>query len=95
MLGTFVEIGALHAAPSLALQLITDEEAARPNEMLTRGGLKVNGIEVFPYNVYSKAATDGSYGAFVFSLGASTPDSAPCVQAARASGRRALARQKL
>ena len=31
--------GALHAAPSLALHLITDEEAARPNEMLTRGGL--------------------------------------------------------
>lgn len=50
-------------------------------QMLTRGGLKVNGIEVFPYNVYSKAATDGSYGAFVFSLGASTPDSAPNLQA--------------
>ncbi|HRM76547.1 MAG TPA: ABC transporter substrate-binding protein, partial [Paracoccus sp. (in: a-proteobacteria)] len=31
-------------------------------QMLTRGGLKVNGVEVFPYNVYSKAATDGAYG---------------------------------
>jgi peptide/nickel transport system substrate-binding protein len=50
-------------------------------QMLTRGGLKVNGVEVFPYNVYSKAATDGAYGAFVFSLGASTPTSAPNLQA--------------
>ena len=50
-------------------------------QMLTRGGLKVNGVEVYPYNVYSKAATDGQYGAFVFSLGASTPTSAPNLQA--------------
>ncbi|MFD1881398.1 ABC transporter substrate-binding protein [Paracoccus pacificus] len=49
-------------------------------QMLTRGGLKVNGVEVYPYNVYSKAATDGTYGAFVFSLGSSTPTSAPNLQ---------------
>ncbi len=41
--------------------------------MLARGGLKVNGVEALPYNVYSKAATAGDYGAFVYSLGASTP----------------------
>ncbi|AGT08847.1 ABC transporter substrate-binding protein [Paracoccus aminophilus] len=46
-------------------------------QMLTRGGLKVNGVQVYPYNVYAKDATGGSYGAFVFSLGASTPTSAP------------------
>ncbi|WP_134726661.1 ABC transporter substrate-binding protein [Paracoccus luteus] len=49
-------------------------------QMLTRGGLKVNGVKVFPYNVYSKAASAGDYGAFVFSLGASTPTSAPLLQ---------------
>ncbi len=50
-------------------------------QMLARGGLKVNGVQALPYNVYSKAATDGSYGAFVYSLGASTPSSAPELQA--------------
>ena len=49
-------------------------------QMLTRGGLKVNKVEALPYNVYSKAATAGDYGAFVFSLGASTPSSAPLLQ---------------
>lgn len=46
-------------------------------QMLTRGGQKVNAVQVFPYNVYSKAATAGDYGAYVFSLGVSTPTSAP------------------
>lgn len=50
-------------------------------QMLTRGGLKVSGVQVFPYNVYSKAATAGEYGAFVFSLGSSTPTSGPSLQA--------------
>ena len=49
-------------------------------QMLTRGGLKVNGVEALPYSVYSKAASAGDYGAFVFSLGASTPTSAPNLQ---------------
>lgn len=49
-------------------------------QMLARGGLKVNGVEALPYNVYSKAATAGEYGAFVFSLGASTPTSATLLQ---------------
>jgi len=49
-------------------------------QMLARGGLKVNGIETVPYNVYSGKATDGEYGAFVFSLGSSTPSSAPNLQ---------------
>lgn len=49
-------------------------------QMLARGGLKVNGVEALPYNVYSKAATAGEYGAFVFSLGASTPSSASLLQ---------------
>ena len=46
-------------------------------QMLARGGLKVNGVQTAPYNVYSGNATKGEYGAFVFSLGASTPTSAP------------------
>ena len=49
-------------------------------QMLARGGLTVNGVEALPYNVYSKAATAGEYGAFVFSLGASTPSSASLLQ---------------
>lgn len=49
-------------------------------QMLARGGLQVNGVETAPYNVYSGNATDGAYGAFVFSLGASTPTSAPLLQ---------------
>jgi peptide/nickel transport system substrate-binding protein len=49
-------------------------------QMLARGGLKVNAVEALPYNVYSKAATAGDYGAFVFSLGASTPISATLLQ---------------
>lgn len=48
--------------------------------MLSRGGLKVNGVEALPYSVYSKAASAGDYGAFVFSLGSSTPTSAPNLQ---------------
>ncbi|ETA53419.1 ABC transporter substrate-binding protein [Ponticoccus alexandrii] len=50
-------------------------------QMLARGGLKVNGVEALPYSVYSKAASAGDYGAFVFSLGSSTPTSAPNLQA--------------
>jgi peptide/nickel transport system substrate-binding protein len=50
-------------------------------QMLARGGLKVNAVEALPYSVYSKAASAGDYGAFVFSLGASTPNSAPLLQA--------------
>ncbi len=49
-------------------------------QMLARGGLKVNGVEALPYSVYSKAASAGDYGAFVFSLGSSTPTSAPNLQ---------------
>ncbi|PRA52423.1 ABC transporter substrate-binding protein [Ochrobactrum sp. MYb68] len=44
-------------------------------QLLSRGGLKVNEVKTQPYNVYSAAATKGEYGAFVFSLGASTPNS--------------------
>lgn len=43
-------------------------------QMLARGGLKVNGVQTQPYNVYAAAATKGEYGAFIFSLGASTPN---------------------
>lgn len=44
-------------------------------QLLARGGLKVNEVKTQPYNVYSAAATKGEYGAFIFSLGASTPNS--------------------
>ncbi|WP_435171291.1 ABC transporter substrate-binding protein [Falsirhodobacter sp. 1013] len=44
-------------------------------QMLARGGLKVNGVETLSYNVYAAAASKGEYGAFVFSLGSSTPNS--------------------
>src|SRR5690606_35095509 len=43
-------------------------------QLLSRRGLKVNGVQTQPYNVYSSAATKGEYGAFVFSLGSSTPN---------------------
>lgn len=46
-------------------------------QMLARGGLTVNGVQTLPYNVYSKAASAGDYSVFVFSLGSSTPSSAP------------------
>lgn len=44
-------------------------------QMLARGGLKVNAVDTQPYNVYATAATKGDYGASLFSLGASTPNS--------------------
>src|SRR5690606_23209135 len=43
-------------------------------QLLARGGLKVNGVQTQPYNVYSAAATKGEYGAYIFSLGSSTPN---------------------
>ncbi len=46
-------------------------------QMLARGGLQVNGIRTLPYNIYAKAASAGDYSVFVFSLGSSTPSSAP------------------
>ena len=45
-------------------------------QMLTRGGLKVNGVVALPYNVYATAATRRDYTAFVFSFGTTTPNSA-------------------
>lgn len=42
-------------------------------QMLTRGGLKVNGVVTQPYNVYAGAASKGELGAYIFSLGASNP----------------------
>ena len=45
-------------------------------QMLTRGGLKVNGVVALPYNVYATAATRREYSAFVFSFGTTTPNSA-------------------
>jgi peptide/nickel transport system substrate-binding protein len=44
--------------------------------MLTRGGLKLNGVVALPYNVYATAATRREYSAFVFSFGTTTPNSA-------------------
>jgi peptide/nickel transport system substrate-binding protein len=51
------------------------EIAQAMGQLLARGGLKVNGVQTQPYNVYASAATKGEYGAFIFSLGASTPNS--------------------
>lgn len=50
-------------------------------QMFARGGLTVNGVVTQPYNVYAAATTRGEYGAFVFSLGTSTPDAAPNLSA--------------
>jgi peptide/nickel transport system substrate-binding protein len=38
-------------------------------QMFSRGGLRVNGIEVLPYNVYAPAATGRKYSLFIFSYG--------------------------
>ena len=51
------------------------EIAQAMGQLLARGGLQVNAVQTQPYNVYAAAATKGEYGAFVFSLGASTPNS--------------------
>jgi peptide/nickel transport system substrate-binding protein len=38
-------------------------------QMFSRGGLRVNGVEVVPYNVYATAATQRKYSLFIFSYG--------------------------
>lgn len=38
-------------------------------QMLQRGGLRVNAVEVFPYNVYAPGATQRKYSLFHFSYG--------------------------
>ena len=38
-------------------------------QMFQRGGLRVNAVEVFPYNVYAPAATQRKYSLFHFSYG--------------------------
>lgn len=38
-------------------------------QMFTRGGLRVNGVEVLPYNVYAPGATARKYSLFMFSYG--------------------------
>jgi peptide/nickel transport system substrate-binding protein len=38
-------------------------------QMFTRGGLKVNAVEVLPYNVYAPQATQRKYSLFHFSYG--------------------------
>ena len=38
-------------------------------QMFTRGGLKVNGVEVLPYNVYAPQATQRKFSLFDFSYG--------------------------
>jgi peptide/nickel transport system substrate-binding protein len=38
-------------------------------QMFSRGGLRVNGVEVVPYNVYAPAATQRKYSLFIFSYG--------------------------
>jgi peptide/nickel transport system substrate-binding protein len=37
--------------------------------MFSRGGLRVSGVEVVPYNVYAPAATQRKYSLFIFSYG--------------------------
>ncbi|MCP8939640.1 ABC transporter substrate-binding protein [Alsobacter sp. SYSU M60028] len=46
-------------------------------QMLSRGGIKVNGVVTQPYNVYAGAATKQTFSAFIFSLGNTTPTSGP------------------
>jgi peptide/nickel transport system substrate-binding protein len=38
-------------------------------QMFSRGGIRVNGVEVVPYNVYATAATQRKYSLFIFSYG--------------------------
>ena len=46
-------------------------------QMFTRGGLRVNGIDVMPYNVYAPQATSRKFSLFIFSYGHSTSTSQP------------------
>jgi peptide/nickel transport system substrate-binding protein len=38
-------------------------------QMFSRGGIRVNGVEVVPYSVYAPAATQRKYSVFIFSYG--------------------------
>jgi len=38
-------------------------------QMFSRGGLRVNGVDVLPYNVYAPGATARKYSLFIFSYG--------------------------
>src|SRR6202044_3569364 len=44
-------------------------------QMFSRGGLKVNGVEVLPYNVYAPGATARKYSVFDFSYGTAASSS--------------------
>jgi peptide/nickel transport system substrate-binding protein len=44
-------------------------------QMFSRGGLKVNAVEVLPYNVYGAQATQRKYSDFIFSYGNTTSNS--------------------
>jgi peptide/nickel transport system substrate-binding protein len=46
-------------------------------QMLSRGGIKVNGVVAQPYNVYVGNASKQLFSAFIFSLGNTTPTSGP------------------
>ena len=47
-----------------------DQQLAQAlGQMFSRGGLRVNGVEVVPYNVYAPAATQRKYSVFIFSYG--------------------------
>ena len=46
------------------------------SQMLTRGGIKVNGVVALPYNVYAAEATARKYSAFVFTFGTASSNSA-------------------
>ena len=44
-------------------------------QMFARAGIKVNGVEALPYNVFAPAATDRKYSVFLFGWSSSTGDS--------------------
>src|SRR5262249_46826728 len=51
-------------------------------QMLSRGGLKINGVVALPYAVYATAATKREYSAFVFTLGVNGSNTGPSLRQA-------------
>ena len=49
-------------------------------QMLARAGIRVNGVEALPYNVFAPAATDRKYSLFLFGWSSSTGDASEALR---------------
>ncbi len=49
-------------------------------QMFARGGIKIDGVDALPYNVFAPAATEGKYSLFLFGWSSSTGDSSEALR---------------